>query len=125
MWGNATAVKATQRNLVNMRKLGSILADNSSLILPNTIREALRFYPRVGVRYLWVDSLCIVQDEEDTKQLYLNSMASIYTNAYFTIVAADGENANYGLRGIKGITQARNIVIDVVRLPSDRETMIY
>jgi hypothetical protein len=29
-------------------------------------------------------------------------MASIYANAYFTIIAADGEDANYGLRGSSG-----------------------
>ncbi|KAH8693399.1 heterokaryon incompatibility, partial [Phaeosphaeriaceae sp. PMI808] len=55
-----------------------------------TIRDAMLIYRRTGVRYLWVDALCILQDsppEELSKQI--NNMDSVYTNAHFTIVAAD------------------------------------
>jgi Heterokaryon incompatibility protein (HET) len=48
-----------------------------------------------------VDSLCIVQDDETTKTDYLNNMASIYAHATVTIIAAQGANADAGIRGIK------------------------
>jgi hypothetical protein len=35
-------------------------------------------------------------------------MALIYANAYVTIIAEQGEDAHYGLRGLKGISQPRN-----------------
>ncbi|OCK88765.1 uncharacterized protein K441DRAFT_587198, partial [Cenococcum geophilum 1.58] len=30
----------------------------------------------------------------------LNAMGLVYANAYLTIIVADGENANHGIRGI-------------------------
>lgn len=124
VWGNATTVKTTKRNLTDFKKPGSIRSDSSNLAIPNTIRDALRLVSLLGEKYLWVDSLCIVQDEQHTKRLHLNSMASIYANACFTIVAADGNNADYGLRGTRG-AQARNVAYDVVRFESGKQMIIY
>jgi Heterokaryon incompatibility protein (HET) len=30
--------------------------------LPKTFRDAIQITPHLGLRYLWIDSLCIVQD---------------------------------------------------------------
>jgi hypothetical protein len=51
-------------------------------------------------RFLWVDSLCIVQDDIETKMDYLNNMASIYAHATVTIIAAQGNDADIGLCGV-------------------------
>ena len=125
VWGNAVTIKTTKSNLDYMKRPGSIRADCGNLVIPNTIRDALRLCLQVGIKYLWVDTFCIVQDDEDTKQLHLNSMASIYANANFTIIAADGENANHGLRGIEGSAQSRNVTIDVVRFQNHKNMIIY
>jgi hypothetical protein len=47
-----------------------------------------------------VDTLCIVQDDEANKLKHIEQMASVYENAQITIVAADGEHADRGIRGI-------------------------
>jgi hypothetical protein len=57
---------------------------------------------------LWVDCLCIVQDGDSIGHS-LKAMAAIYASAELTIVAAAGEDANYGLRGVGGPSQARII----------------
>jgi hypothetical protein len=44
---------------------------------------------------LWVDSLCIVQDDVESKHAQLNDMASIYANSYVTIIAAKDWDANH------------------------------
>jgi hypothetical protein len=62
----------------------------------------------MGVDYLWVDRLCIVQDSVRHFNEQLQQMASIYNKAHFTIIAADGQDANYGLRGIRGQALNRN-----------------
>ena len=67
--------------------------------LPRTIRDSITFTDRIGETYLWVDSLCIVQDDEDEKREHLQNMGSIYANACFTLVAAEG-TAFSGLRGL-------------------------
>ena len=95
VWGGTAAIKTTKSNLIYLRRPGSISADVDNLAIPKTIRDAIRLVLLLGERYLWVDSFCVIQDDQDTKQLYLNSMASIYANAYFTIVAAAGSHADY------------------------------
>lgn len=57
---------------------------------------------RIGLRYLWVDSLCIVQDSLSSWELNAKAMHLVYGNAYFTICAADGD-ATTGLRALSEI----------------------
>jgi hypothetical protein len=48
-----------------------------------------------------VDALCIVQDDSDLKQRQINNMAAVYAGVFVTIVAAQGDHAGAGLRGIR------------------------
>lgn len=62
----------------------------------------------LGERYLWVDALSVTQDrDKDSMDCMLRAMAYMYASAEFTIVAAHGSDANYGLRGIGGPSQPR------------------
>ncbi|KAF2107750.1 heterokaryon incompatibility protein-domain-containing protein, partial [Lophiotrema nucula] len=68
--------------------------------LPKTIRDAMRVTEMIGERYLWVDALCIVQDDDVEKARTFAVMNHIYRNALLTIAAADGKNADVGLIGL-------------------------
>ena len=69
--------------------------------LPQTIDDAIWLTQELGYRYLWVDALCIVQDDAyEQKVRHLASMAVIYSHATLTIAAAAGDHADYGLPGI-------------------------
>ncbi|KAF2824833.1 HET-domain-containing protein [Ophiobolus disseminans] len=68
--------------------------------IPQTIRDAMFLTAKLSLRYLWVDSMCIVQDDDENKTKHIAQMGSIYEHATFTIVAADGTDANHGLRGL-------------------------
>jgi hypothetical protein len=59
-------------------------------ILPYTIRDAIEVTRRLGYHYLWVDSLCIVQDDDHERHAQINMMDEIYSNASLTIAAASG-----------------------------------
>ena len=61
--------------------------------IPATYLDAIRIAQSIGVMYLWVDSLCIVQDSEDDWTEEASRMASVYENAYCTIAAAGAENS--------------------------------
>lgn len=55
---------------------------------------------RLGLRYLWVDSLCIVQNSKRSWNLNARMMNVIYGNAHLTICAADGSDAWFGLKAL-------------------------
>lgn len=67
--------------------------------LSKTIQDAILLVNRLGERYLWVDSLCIVQDNRRSWKNNAKAMHLIYGHAYFTICAADGD-ASCGLKAV-------------------------
>jgi len=55
----------------------------------------------LGIRYLWVDKLCVDQtDKEEKKNYHTRQMHRIYLHAELTLVVGVGENADYGLPGV-------------------------
>ncbi|KAK0620838.1 heterokaryon incompatibility protein-domain-containing protein, partial [Immersiella caudata] len=65
--------------------------------LPRTLRDAMTVTRQLGTRYLWVDRLCIVQDDAVHKPSQLAAMAAVYRNASITLIAANGDDT-CGLR---------------------------
>ena len=68
--------------------------------LPRTIQDAMAFVLGIGQRYLWVDALCIVQDDSNSKETQIKHMGSVYHAALFTIIAS-GRDADAGLPGVR------------------------
>lgn len=68
--------------------------------IPKIIADAISLVKLLGERYLWVDALCIVQDDNAFKQLMIDRMHVIYQNAFLTLFAATGTDANAGLPGV-------------------------
>ena len=69
--------------------------------LPRTIRDAILATRGFGERYLWVDSLCVIHDDDTDMHQQSGNMDRIYGNALLTIVAADAESADGGLAGVE------------------------
>lgn len=68
--------------------------------LPHTVKDAISLTDSIGQRYLWVDRLCIIQDDLDDRASQIAAMGRIYSLATLTIAAITGDNANAGLSGM-------------------------
>lgn len=67
--------------------------------LPATFRDAIKFTRSLGVDYLWIDSVCIIQGDEGDWKKESGNMFHVYKNSYATLAALDGADSNQGLRG--------------------------
>ncbi|KAK4141692.1 uncharacterized protein C8A04DRAFT_13843 [Dichotomopilus funicola] len=65
--------------------------------LPRSFQDAIEFTRRLGVRYLWIDSLCIVQDDVEDWRVEASRMAGVYQGAVVVLSAAKAEGAYGGL----------------------------
>ncbi|KAK0645458.1 heterokaryon incompatibility protein-domain-containing protein [Cercophora newfieldiana] len=99
VWGLVPTPKLTKANRLALMQLGGIAALEGSL--PRTIGDAILLVRHLGFQYLWVDSLCLLQDDPDDLQRGVNVMDQIYELAQLTIVAACGRDANSGLPGLR------------------------
>ncbi|KAI9868804.1 MAG: hypothetical protein M1813_004655 [Trichoglossum hirsutum] len=99
VWGTAKLLSTTKANLHTLEGDGSLQMWDGQL--PQTIKDAIFLLTKLGERYLWVDSLCIVQDDAENKQQQISNMDRIYGSACWTLVAAAGGDANCGLPGLR------------------------
>lgn len=68
--------------------------------LPRTFYDAVcsaRNLHRLHVRYLWIDSLCIIQDDSEDWAVQSSEMAQIYSGAVMTIAASSAKDGSAGL----------------------------
>jgi hypothetical protein len=97
VWGDTAGREHTTKicNIQSRRKSGGL----ASVIraLPKALQDAIELIQALRIRYIWIDSLCIVQDSSHSWNLNARAMHLIYGNALFTICAADGNDANTGL----------------------------
>ena len=66
--------------------------------LSQTFQDAVNLTKQLGQRYLWIDSLCIIQDDKDDWAIEAAAMAAIYGNSIFTISALSSQNSSGGCR---------------------------
>jgi hypothetical protein len=65
--------------------------------LPATFRDAVVITKYLGVQYLWIDSLCIVQDSIEDWRTESAKMQDYYKNAYLTISALEALSSHHGI----------------------------
>lgn len=59
-------------------------------LFPPALRDAILLTRRVNVRYIWIDALCIVQDDRHDWEREAARMAAVYQNAYLTFCSTQG-----------------------------------
>ncbi|KAJ4348865.1 uncharacterized protein N0V89_010244 [Didymosphaeria variabile] len=89
-WGSKQIITTTTSTLAD-RKRGIDFRD-----LSKTFQDAVVTTHRLGLRYLWIDSLCIIQDSVDDWMKESVQMCTIYERALFTIMAAHASGGDKG-----------------------------
>lgn len=89
-WGGDQKLKLTSKSL---HQLGHGFASED---LPKTLQDAVTVASKFSIFYLWVDALCIVQDDETDKGRELAVMAQIYENACLVISASRASSVEEG-----------------------------
>ncbi|OCK74912.1 HET-domain-containing protein, partial [Lepidopterella palustris CBS 459.81] len=65
--------------------------------IPNTYRDAIIFARSLGERYLWIDSLCIIQDDNEDWLRESAKMGQVYQQSYLTIAATSAPDGAAGM----------------------------
>ena len=83
--------------------------------LPKVVEDSIRVVKKLGFRYLWVDRYCIPQLDKKAKHAHIQLMGKIYASSAMTIIAAAGEDAEYGLPGVGSRARNAQLRIDFER----------
>ncbi|KAI5918040.1 heterokaryon incompatibility protein-domain-containing protein [Camillea tinctor] len=89
-WGGADILKLLSHNIKKLR-----CAINSTE-LPRTFQDAIVITRQLGFRYLWIDSLCIMQDSKEDWKSESAIMGEIYAHSTCTIAALTSSSSFEG-----------------------------
>ncbi|KAF4627873.1 hypothetical protein G7Y89_g10279 [Cudoniella acicularis] len=111
-WGNTPNLVTTTKNISKMRDR---IPWNK---IPATIQDAISVTRGLGIQYLWVDALCIIQDWKEDWEAEAPKMAQVYGGAFLTISAALAPDTSHRLidrqRGAAGLSKLpRSRAIDL------------
>lgn len=89
-WGKKPLLTTTTKNVAEHANAIPLTA------LPKTFREAIEVTRVLGIQYIWIDSLCIIQDDGPDWERESAVMGDIYHNSYLTIAAAGSSDSRGG-----------------------------
>jgi hypothetical protein len=90
VWGKQQIVKSTKETI------SSHLKEIDVSGLSRTFNDAVKIARSLRVRYLWVDSLCIIQNSVEDWSREAAMMGQYYKNALFTIAAVSSPDGHTG-----------------------------
>ncbi len=92
-WGKLSEVErfcAFNRNIIQLKESVDFNA------LPKTFRDAVTVARGIGANYLWIDSLCILQDNKNDWEYESTRMEQVFSSAYCTIAASSSKSSGEG-----------------------------
>ena len=107
---------ALQRNMAAFEVPGALdeqlgLPDR----IPRTIQDAIQVAREIGIRFLWVDCLCVQDDNAAEKEDTIKKSHLIYGAAHVVIIAATGSgDAPAGLPGVRSGTRGLHQPIEEI-----------
>lgn len=89
-WGSHKTIQLTSENM------GSLMEEIPTEILPKSFKDAIEIARKLHIDFLWIDSLCIIQNDDDDWQKESALMSSVYGESVITIAASSARNSTEG-----------------------------
>lgn len=90
-WGKAGEQLTTTTATLEDHKHGINIGE-----LPQTFQDIVLLARKLEVRYIWIDSLCIIQDDENDWEAEAPKMSQVYSNSYLTVAASSSKSSSEG-----------------------------
>jgi hypothetical protein len=90
-WGKEPSIKLTSQTVDKLQ--GGVLLKE----LPRTFADAVKVAWRIGIQYIWVDFLCIMQDSKEEWRSESSKMGLVYKNSYLNVAAIDSPDCDAGI----------------------------
>jgi len=91
-WGNTDLMLRTTSSNIQEH-----LTEINYSSLPRTFQDAVVFTRKLRIRYLWIDSLCIIQDDKHDWFQEASEMCQVFHKSYLTLCATIAPDCNHGL----------------------------
>ena len=98
-WGKSRTFITTARSL-RLRKSRIVYK-----YLPKTFKDAIRIARQLGIRHIWVDALCIVQDDRADWENESAKMGAIYSTSFLTVAADSSTDCHGGCFNTRSVSQ--------------------
>ncbi|KAL8367131.1 hypothetical protein RB595_008891 [Gaeumannomyces hyphopodioides] len=98
VWGHGQQFQLTRRNYHEMYQPGYLEATKDSV--PKTVLHGILVTQQLGINYIWIDALCVFQDNMEDKSIQISMMDRIFQRATLTLCIAAGEDSHHGIPGI-------------------------
>ena len=86
--------------------------------LPKTFQDAVVTTRKLGVQYLWIDSLCIIQGDDEDWKREARKMEAVFALAYCTIAATSAKDSTKGFLIPRSVKQS-------ARLQDNKNSQLY
>ncbi|APA07448.1 hypothetical protein sscle_03g022180 [Sclerotinia sclerotiorum 1980 UF-70] len=116
-WGDGPDDHKTTKRNIRERRNRLIVED-----LPQTLKDAILVTRKLGLQYIWIDSICIIQDSPSDKGKELTHMNDVYHNAFINIAAG---NARCSQDGFLHNRERSTFRLDWDKRGSDRKPQIF
>lgn len=101
-WGSTRSKYMVYKTNLSTNMVGIPVSE-----LPKTFSDAIDISRALGIQYLWIDSLCIIQDSQADWADHVEIMVSIYENSYITLAAGASSDDDGGFFSVPSESYTR------------------
>lgn len=95
-WGE---IKEDQKFCTSAKNIEALCEGIDINKFPTTFQDAVKVTRELGVQFLWIDSLCIIQDDAEDWERESKRMEDVFSSAYCTIAASSAKDSTDGFLG--------------------------